>query len=85
MSNRISKRSATSSIRRQALSASIDSLGSLVMPCQRCTDRKLVYKKLLGYDKCGECVHSARPCEEIDYDAERKFSPTVSRSSCQSY
>ncbi|KAJ4380920.1 hypothetical protein N0V85_008716 [Neurospora sp. IMI 360204] len=70
MSNRVSKRSTSSSVRRQALLTSIESFGSVVMPCQRCTDRGLVCKKLPDHAKCGECVRSARPCEEIDYDAE---------------
>ncbi|KAJ4344159.1 hypothetical protein N0V85_009815, partial [Neurospora sp. IMI 360204] len=73
MPDRVVKRTTTSSVRRRPLLTSIELFGSIVMPCQRCTDRKLVCKKLPGEAKCGECVRVARPCEEVDYDAEREF------------
>ena len=72
-SSRVQKRPSKSASKRQILLSNIEKFGVSVMPCVYCVEHGLSCKKLADGAKCGECVRRARPCEDFDTDAERKF------------
>jgi hypothetical protein len=74
MARRVEKRPSRAAAKRQALLTHIEQFGSAVTPCVRCLRRSLVCKRLPRPGKCGECVRSACPCENMDTDAERSLS-----------